>query len=203
MLAEAVLLTGAPLRRDFGLLRFDAVSVDLPRDAGGDLTIPLLDTHRLKLLGHVRDVWVATSGMLTATLSFDDTVAGIAAYGMVEREECNGISIGINASEIVVLDADGVEVDPAKEPDRFTDPNLTFIIKRFELREVSVCTRPADPLAVVRAHGHEVREICRRMEQAQRSLKVDPVDGDDDSGEYRHIIVPDRRLILYGAPEPL
>jgi hypothetical protein len=119
---------------------------------------------------------------------------------MVEREELVGVSCGISPTEIAVVDADGVEIDCARDFDRHRDPNLTFVIRRFTLREVSLCACPADPGATIRALGTDIARIGQRMQARQEGL-LDLDAGDD--GMWRRVVMPARGLIQCTPPEPL
>jgi Caudovirus prohead serine protease len=193
MTAEAIVSTGRPVRQAYGMVKLEISkeAVDLSRG------VPVLDSHRFQNggLGHVADAWIEDD-VLKARLVLDDSRIGRRAYEMIIREEINGISPGLTATDLAVLDADGTEIDVRELHRHISNSNLTFIARRWQLLEVSIVTTPADCGAIVRAIGDdaEVLQIRRRMQVRQRSL--DPDDG------LRRIEMPDPRTILYGNAEP-
>ena len=202
MLAVAVLNTGALIRKGRDRLRIETRGIDFTGD------IPLLDMHSLSNppLGHVNKAWLAESAgddLLMASLVFDNNRAGRRVYEMVERGELTGISCGLQLSGISILDGDGVPLDDDEALEREDDPNLIFHVRRSILQEVSLCASPVDPAAIVRACSDTAVawEMIHRGEERLRRL-LRPDRGGDDEVRLRDIM-PDRRMVLYGAPERL
>ena len=185
------------------------------RSKGVDFSreIPLLDSHSLRNqpLGHVAEAWVTTNpldgdALLMARLRFDDTRAGRRAYDIVVCEELTGVSGGFHIGSVSVHDADGTALEVEKALERQEDPSLFFYVQRSILQEVSLCSMPADPNAIVRACGLDA-ECWRMIRQGEATLRRNfhpEYDRDDDDDELmRRVLVPGRETILYGAPELL
>lgn len=141
---EAVLSTGAPVRRFFFTeeLVIEPGAVDLSRAEAGQ--VKLLDTHNQYeasgVIGTVSNVRIEGNQLL-GTLKFGQTERAIEIEGMVSRGELTGVSIGykVNTWEIVR-----------------TDPETDFETWRaaaWELLEVSLVPVPADANAGVRSNG--------------------------------------------------
>jgi hypothetical protein len=108
----------------------------------------MLDNHSVRRppLGYVADAWV-TDGMVKAKLVFSNTVAGYKAFTMAERQEVVGVSPGIEASEFVVRDQTGceIEIEHGDAESYARDPRLTLVTMRSQLLEVSLTAARAKP----------------------------------------------------------
>jgi HK97 family phage prohead protease len=155
----ATLLSGATLRRAgmFCTFEISDEAVDLDDAAG----IPLLNNHEERL-GVVDEAWIE-DGELRATLCFDETPIGQAAFQVVQRGEISGISIGNSILEWREIGPDN------------------YFVTDWELREVSLCEEPLDPGAHV--HGYGIRDICERMRVRQHIIEASIADADDDSDD--------------------
>jgi phage head maturation protease len=175
--ALAVLSSGAlvPHKEFANPTYLDLGGVDLSRANDGD--VPLLSAHDpAQPIGYVRDAWRA-DGVLKATLRFDSTVEGRAAFERLQTGEVRGVSVGsfMQPGNITVVDADGHEHDFI-EPDwrQYWQPRDSILhVKRWTLVEVSMVEQPADRLAIARPINHEAQRIRRRMEARQSSIRVD------------------------------
>jgi hypothetical protein len=214
----AVLSSGAAVPQPYGFLRMDVEGIDL--DDVNDGHVLLQDSHDLKnpVLGYLDRAWIAR-GCLLGDIVFAETVAGKKAFELVATKRLNGISLGIRLERIAVFDRDGEPLDPQSDPDhldRFGKENdLTFVGVRWQLRELSLVTVPADREAVIVADITAAQLARIRMESLQRRTLAEPVvpnrklisvlnagdDGDEDPNPvYRRIIVPDDRLVQYRPP---
>jgi hypothetical protein len=104
---------------------------------------------------------------------------------MVVREERTGVSGGFHIGSVSVHDADGTALDVEKALERQEDPSLFFYVQRSILQEVSLCSMPADPNAIVRACGLDA-ECWRMIRQGEATLRriLHPgYDRDDDDDE--------------------
>lgn len=142
---EAILSMGSPVPRIYGIesLRItkDAIDLSRMRTTG----IPVIDSHQQTsidhALGKLTDAWVSKGG-LYGVIKFNRTDAGMRAEGMIKRGELGGISVGYRVTEWEVQDGDGNIIDP--DHFRWGDDDLTFVGKKWELLEVSICAVPAD-----------------------------------------------------------
>jgi phage head maturation protease len=169
---EAVLSTGAPVKREYGteVLTISPSAVDLSRAKSG--LVPIIDSHQIEginnVLGRVTDIWFE-KGNLVGRLTFDSSDAGRNAEGLVSRGTIRGVSIGYSVSSWEVTDADGDVVDPSRLR---WDGEYTFTAKRFSLLELSLVSVPADSAAIIRSistriMNPQVRTILARMHARQ------------------------------------
>jgi hypothetical protein len=191
---DAVMSMGSPVKRFYGteVLRIDPDSVLLDRlRAGG---IPVLDSHQQfginNSLGRVQKAWFA-NGALMGRLAFNATPEGRKAEGMVARGEISGVSAGYVVEEWEIRDGENKILDPEIMRIPFDDDDLTFTATRWRLMELSLCSIPADPQAVIRSFGNgvansgsvgigwpEARRIRNQMRDERFRLLGDAV-GDD------------------------
>jgi hypothetical protein len=208
--AIAVLSCGGPVD-DRGLV-IDPAGIDLRR-----LPCPILDSHdRHREIGLVVDAWVEEDAQgvlpispLMGRLCFYDTKAGRAAHGMIERQEICGVSIGIEITEVAISEPDGTPLSVEEAIERgYDDPDLLIIAKRSILTEVSLTSMPGDPNAVVRAVGEDVlvRQMIKDGEAKLRRILNRETEQDwrdlDPQKKFERVLW-DRRLVHYGAPEPI
>jgi phage head maturation protease len=151
---KATLSVGAPVSRMYGteILSIRPGAIDLKRASSG--LVPLIDSHQVfgigNVLGRLASTWFE-AGTLAGLLEFDDSDVGRKAEGLVSRGTVRGISIGYRVDEWEVTDDDGAVV-----PDRerlMWDEDYTFTAKRWELLEVSLCSVPSDPAAMIRSRS--------------------------------------------------
>jgi phage head maturation protease len=199
--AQAIISSGALVpHKEFGNpVWLDPTGVNLSRTNDGE--VPLLSAHDPeKPVGFVVQAW-RSSGSLKATLRFDSTLDGRAAFEQLETGEVRGVSVGsfTRSDDITVVDRNGRESDFDEREWRqyWQDPASILHVKRWTLLEVSMVEKPADKFAVARPISHEARRIRRRMQAQQRSLDRD----DDDDGLLLRAIMPSSRQILHGSPE--
>jgi hypothetical protein len=177
---DAVISVGSPVRRPYGIevLRIDRDSVDLGRVFGAG--VPILDSHQQigflnNALGRLTNAWVS-NGALMGTIAFNETPEGLKAEGMIARKEINGISAGYRVENWEISDAKGNRIDPATEPFRWDEDDLTFTATKWELLECSLCAVPADAAAGVRAYCDRayippptyIADVRARMSARQR-----------------------------------
>jgi phage head maturation protease len=199
--AQAIISSGAmvPHREYHNPVYLNPTGVDLSRANDGE--VPLLSAHDPeKPVGFVVQAW-RSKGLLKATLRFDSTLDGRAAFEQLESGEVRGVSVGsfTRSDDITVVDRNGRESDFDEKEWRqyWQDPASILHVKRWTLLEVSMVEKPADKFAVARPISHEARRIRRRMQAQQRSLDRD----DDDDGLLLRAIMPSSRQILHGSPE--
>jgi phage head maturation protease len=150
---DAVLSTGSPVRRSFGVerLKISAAAVDLSRLTKGG--IMCLDSHVqgtiASSLGRVTSAWFESSSLL-GRIRFNKTDEGERAFGMVQRGEITSVSIGYTIDRFSIIDAAGNILDPAVDLIRWDD-ELTFEATKWSLLECSVVSVPADPEATFRS----------------------------------------------------
>jgi hypothetical protein len=175
---EAVLSTGAPVQRLYGVevLLITPSAVDLGRAKSG--LVPLIDSHQVQgignVLGRVDDV-TFEKGKLVGRLVFDDSDAGRKAEGMAARRIVRSVSIGYRVDLWSVTDDEGNVIDPERERMAW-DEDYTFTAKRWELLEVSLVSVPADASAMIRSSGSmspmivedRLADILARMRARQR-----------------------------------
>jgi phage head maturation protease len=188
-----------PHREYHNPVYLNPTGVDLSRANDGE--VPLLSAHDPeKPVGFVVQAW-RSKGLLKATLRFDSTLDGRAAFEQLESGEVRGVSVGsfTRSDDITVVDRNGRESDFDEKEWRqyWQDPASILHVKRWTLLEVSMVEKPADKFAVARPISHEARRIRRRMQAQQRSLDRD----DDDDGLLLRAIMPSSRQILHGSPE--
>jgi HK97 family phage prohead protease len=167
---NAIISTGQPVARFYGLevLEISQGSVDTSRVLSGQC--PVLDSHQSNsiqhAIGRVTETWIK-NGALWATLAFNSTPQGDLALGMVRRNEIGGCSIGYRVTEWEVRDADGDVID--QDLSYSNAASFTYIAKRFELLEVSICPVVADSGAGVRGDdsGDPLRDVRARMNARQ------------------------------------
>jgi phage head maturation protease len=170
--AIAILSSGTLLpHKEFGNLTYlDLAGVDLSR-----ADVPLLSAHDPEeQIGHVRDAW-RSDGVLKATLRFDSTLEGRAAFERLQTGEVCGVSVGsvTRPEDISVVDGNNGRESAFNEREwreYWQDRASILHVKRWKLVEVSMVERPADRLAVARPINREAQRIRRRMEARQRSL---------------------------------
>jgi phage head maturation protease len=192
-----------PHREYHNPVYLDPLGVDLSH-VNDNRAVPLLCAHDPeKLIGYVRTAW-RSSGLLKATLRFDDSFEGRLAFEQLETGEVRGVSIGtlMRAADIVEVDRDGREhdFDEREWKEYWQDPASILHVKRWTLLEVSMVERPADKFAVAKPISPDARRVRRQMEARQRSLDRDD---DRDDGLLLRSIVPSRSEVLFGCPEPL
>jgi hypothetical protein len=209
--AIAVLSCGGPID-DRGLV-IDPRGVDLQLVRDGEC--PILDSHGHRELGLVVDAWVEDPqsmlpiSPLMGRLCFYDTKAGREAHGMIERQEVCGVSIGIQIASVAISEMDGTPLDIEEALERgYDDPDLLIIACRSLLTEVSITSMPGDPNAVVRAVGEDVlvRQMIKDGEAKLRRILNRETEQDwrdlDPQKKFERVLW-DRRLVHYGAPEPI
>jgi len=160
--------------------------------------VPLLSAHRVdELLGHITDVWVENF-VVKGALRFT-TQAGRRAFERLP----SGISVRttFDYDDVVIVDATGRLRDfDAREWRMYhQDPAAILHVKRWRLLEVSLTDHPADHGAIARPISPEARRIRKRMLARQQSM----FDQEDNRNGLISVRMPDPRLILHGAPEPL
>jgi hypothetical protein len=201
MKAAAILNTGALIRRGRNLVVVRSAGIDLSRVRAGEC--PLLDTHSSPL-GHLPAAWLSDidDDLLMAELVFDNSRAGRIAFEMLERLELTNISCGLRTIEISIHDRDGVALDDDDALARQDDPDLVFCVQRSILQEVSLCSVPVDPGAIVRASSETgvYREMIRQGEETLQRL-LHPEHDQDHGRPLLRTIMPGRETILHGAPE--
>ena len=202
--AQAIISSGALVpHKEFGNpVWLDPTGVDLSRANDGE--VPLLSAHDPeKPVGFVVQAW-RSKGLLKATLRFDSTLDGRAAFEQLETGEVRGVSVGsfTRSDDITVVDRNGRECafDEKEWRQYWQDPASILHAKRWTLLEVSMVEKPADKFAVARPISHEARRIRQRMQAQQRSLDRDD---DRDDGMLVRSIVPSPSQLLFGCPEPL
>jgi phage head maturation protease len=202
--AQAIISSGALVpHKEFGNpVWLDPTGVDLSRANDGE--VPLLSAHDPeKPVGFVVQAW-RSKGLLKATLRFDSTLDGRAAFEQLETGEVRGVSVGsfTRSDDITVVDRNGRESDFVEREwkEYWQDPASILHVKRWTLLEVSMVEKPADKFAVARPISHEARRIRQRMQAQQRSLDRDD---DRDDGMLVRSIVPSPSQLLFGCPEPL
>jgi hypothetical protein len=168
---NAIISTGQPVARFYGteVLEISQGSVDTSRVRSG--MCPLLDSHQSgsinNAIGRVTETWIQ-NGALWAKLVFNQTVQGDVAWGMVRRNEIGGCSIGYKVLLWEVRDEDNDVVD--QDLSYSNASSFTYIAKKFELLEVSICPVVADAGAGVRSDDHvgdPLRDIRGRMQARQ------------------------------------
>jgi hypothetical protein len=183
---NAIISTGQPVARFYGLevLEISQGSVDTNRVRSG--MCPLLDSHQSgsihNTIGRVTETWIQ-SGALWAKLVFHQTLGGDLALGMVKRNEVGGCSIGYRVTQWEVRDADGDIID--QDLSYSNAASFTYIAKKFELLEVSICPVVADAGATIRGDGNVVgagapdfiRDARTRMETRMRMVSRMSSDG--------------------------
>jgi phage head maturation protease len=201
--AQAIISSGALVpHKEFGNpVWLDPTGVDLSRANDGE--VPLLSAHDPeKPVGFVVQAW-RSKGLLKATLRFDSTLDGRAAFEQLETGEVRGVSVGsfTRSDDITVVDRNGRESDFVEREwkEYWQDPASILHVKRWTLLEVSMVEKPADKFAVARPISHEARRIRQRMQAQQRSLDRDD---DRDDGMLVRSIVPSPSQLLFGCPEP-
>ena len=138
---------GQPGTREYGTeqLEISAKAIDLSRVFGTG--VPILDSHQQigisNVLGRVVNAWVSDSALI-GTLAFARTEQGINAEAMVSRKEITSLSIGYRTQTWLITTEDGDVVDPAVDRLRWTDDNLIFTAKRWQLLECSLVSMAAD-----------------------------------------------------------
>jgi hypothetical protein len=170
---SAIISTGQPVARFYGteVLEISRGSVDTNRVRSG--MCPLLDSHQSgsinNAIGRVAETWIS-GGALWARLTFNRTPQGDLALGMVRRNEIGGCSIGYRVTEWEVRDQDGDIID--QDLSYSNAASFTYIAKRFELLEVSICPVVADSGAGVRSDdgsgANYILNARERMEVRQR-----------------------------------
>src|SRR5580693_8726323 len=188
--AQAIISSGALVpHKEFGNpVWLDPTGVDLSRANDGE--VPLLSAHDPeKPVGFVVQAW-RSKGLLKATLRFDSTLDGRAAFEQLETGEVRGVSVGsfTRSDDITVVDRNGRESDFVEREwkEYWQDPASILHVKRWTLLEVSMVEKPADKFAVARPISHEARRIRQRMQAQQRSLDRD--DDRDDGMLVRSIV---------------
>jgi hypothetical protein len=208
MKALAILSAGGGLYNGFVI---DTRGVDLALVEDG---VPILDSHGSRKLGWVTEAWLEdVDGVLPMApvmghLQFDDSMAGLRAYGMVERGELCHCSIRIEITEMGISDARsgaplGIEEALARGCD---DPDVLFIALRSVLKEVSLVNTPCDPDCVVRVVEDVRIEMMHRTAHpfdydqrfARRHAGAEP-----DRDELFQRVLNDPWMIHHGAAEPL
>jgi phage head maturation protease len=179
----------------------DPTGVDLS-DVNDRQEVPLLSAHDPeKPIGYVRRAW-RSKLLLKATLRFDSSPEGRAAFEQLETGEVRGVSVGTfwRYDDITVVDDRGFErAFDAREWEEFWQcPTDILHVKRWKLLEVSMVEKPADKFAIARPINREAQRARRRMEERQRRS----LDRDDD-GMLLRAIMPSRSQLLFGCPEPL
>jgi hypothetical protein len=177
---NAVLSTGAPVRRFFGteVLRIDQDSIILDRVATG--SCPLLDSHNqstiASVLGRISSTWIR-DGALWGRLAFAETRQGKIAEGIISRNEVAGISCGYKVETWEISDADGNIIPEDASQWRWDDTDLTFTAVRWQLLEASLCAVAADASASVRSlviHGNNAdvraRMLARQTISARQAM---------------------------------
>jgi HK97 family phage prohead protease len=168
---SAIISTGQPVARFYGTeaLEISQGSVDTNRVRAG--MCPLLDSHQSgsihNAIGRVTETWIS-NGALWARLAFNQTPQGELAWGMVRRNEIGGCSIGYRVTEWQVRDSDGDVID--QDLSYSNAASFTYIAKKFELLEVSICPVVADSGAGVRSDdraGDPLRDVRARMQARQ------------------------------------
>lgn len=173
---SAVISTGQPVARFYGteILEISQGSVDVRRVRSG--MCPLLDSHQSgsinNAIGRVTETWIK-NGALWARLAFNQTPQGELALGMVRRNEIGGCSIGYRVTEWEVRDEDGDIVD--QDLSYSNAASFTYVAKRFELLEVSICPVVADSGAGVRSDddsgANYILDARARMQARQRMIE--------------------------------
>jgi Caudovirus prohead serine protease len=107
---EAVLSTGAAVKRGYGLEKLLTTGAKLDRLS--TCGIPLIDSHNIFSVGSVFGKMVRgwlNGGSLMALLALDDSTSGKMAEGLIARGMVRGISIGyrVDDDDWEVTDADG------------------------------------------------------------------------------------------------
>jgi hypothetical protein len=163
----------------------------------------------------LQSAWVA-DGALKGRVKFNQTDAGMRAEGMVRRGELGGISVGYRVTEWEVRDAKGKVIDP--DSVAWGGEDSTFVGRRWELLEVSLCAVPADVASGFRNQSdlhdrvylptlpaclNDIRtrmEIRQRLAERQGELELHSDRRDDD---LRTIRLPRSDLIFYGNAEAM
>jgi phage head maturation protease len=174
--AECVISAGAAVTRIYGteVLEISRAAIDLSR-----IPCPLLDSHNQQsidnVLGVIDSAWVS-NGKLYGKIRFAQTPRGNVAEGMVKRGELTGISAGYRVLSWQVTDADGDIVD---ESNAGWSDELTFVAKRWQLYEASLCSVQADFASAIRKvdgdtdHVEAARERMQSWERMYASATSD------------------------------
>jgi hypothetical protein len=119
------------------------------------------------------------------------------------REELTGVSARLDITSLAILDSDGRELDDGEALERQDDPDLIFCAVRSTLLEVSLCLSPTDPRARARAIGLTA-EAWRAIKHGERELaRILRPDRADAGGDFYQRILADKGQVHFGAPEPL
>jgi len=151
---DAVISRGSPVKRFYGTetlrIHKDAVMTERLKSGG----IPILDSHRqdsiTSSLGRMSKVWFDRGPSLMGRISFNETMEGERAEGMVARGEIGAVSAGYRVETWEIRDSNGKVIDPEVHKVRWDD-DLSFEATRWELLEASLVAVPADASAVIRS----------------------------------------------------
>ena len=124
--------------------------------------VPILQDHDVSrgCLGHLLAAWT-DSGLLWGDLQFTGR-EGKRVFEWIENGVINGVSGRFDIRNFVIVDADGREISEAEALERGADDEqLTIVVRRSTLLEISICAVPADRNARVRACSE--RAVIREM----------------------------------------
>jgi phage head maturation protease len=172
--ASAILSTGSSVARFYGLeiLTISKDAIDTARVQAG--LCSLLDSHQStginSVLGRVDETWIK-GGCLWGRLAFGWTPQADLAWGMVQRNEISGISVGYRTTKWAVTDSDGQEID--QELAYSDGASFTYRAVRWELLEASLVSVGADAGAGIRSGSGADHIAGARMRMNARQAMSD------------------------------
>jgi hypothetical protein len=169
---SAILSSGGAVQRFYGLevLTISKDAIDTTRVLSGMCS--LLDSHQStginNVLGRVGETWIK-GGCLWGRLVFGWTPQADLAWGMVQRNEVSGLSVGYRVNSWSITDSDGREID--QELAYSNAASFTYNAVRWELLEASLVSVAADAGAGIRSgDGVDHLDNVRARMQARQAI---------------------------------
>jgi hypothetical protein len=180
---SAILSTGGAVQRFYGteILTISKYAVDVSRVQSGKCS--LIDSHQStgisSVLGRVAETWIK-GGALWGRLVFGLTPQADLAWGMVQRNELSGVSIGYRVTEWSVTDEDGEIID--QQYAYANAASFTYRAERWELLEASLVSVGADAGAGIRSgiaddnlDNVRARMLARQNMSDRQSAMLNPL----------------------------